>query len=160
MTSPATSATSGSTHPTKQKPNQKPAQNGGISQKSLTSGRAASMEPLQQLNKVQLRGHIGSIKVLTVGCSKVAKFSVATNYAYKDAQGYCVIETTWSNVVAWEGKDITDLSQLQKGDRVEITGRLRNQRYTISEGEDRYTSEILAQTLRALGDAESFTFET
>lgn len=115
---------------------------------------------MEQVNRVQLRGYIGSIKLQTVGGSKVARFSVATNYAYKDAQGHCVIETTWSNVVAWEGPDIQDLSQLQKGDRIEITGRLRNQRYTTSEGEDRYTSEILAQTLRALGDAESFTFET
>ena len=157
MTSPATSATSGSTHPTKQKPNQKPAQNGGISQKSLTSGRAASMEPLQQLNKVQLRGHIGSIKVLTVGCSKVAKFSVATNYAYKDAQGYRVIETTWSNVVAWEGQNITCLDSLKKGDAVDVIGRLKNQRYTGTDGIEHYATEIIAQTLTPI--TETLTME-
>lgn len=107
---------------------------------------------MEQLNKVQLRGYIGSIKVQTVGCSKVARFSVATNYAYKDAQGYCVIETTWSNVVAWEGQNITNLSQLKKGDRVETTGRLRNQRYTDAEGTEHSMIKVLAQTIAHIAD--------
>lgn len=105
------------------------------------------METLQQLNKVQLRGYIGSIKVQTVGCSKAARFSVATNYAYKDAQGYCVIETTWSNVVAWEGQNITCLDSLKKGDAVDVIGRLKQQRYTGTDGIEHYITEITAQTV-------------
>lgn len=102
------------------------------------------METLQQLNRVQLRGYIGSIKVQTIGSSKVARFSVATNYAYKDAQGYCVIETTWSNVVA---QNITCLDSLKKGDAVEVIGRLKNQRYTGTDGIEHYVTEIIAQTV-------------
>lgn len=102
---------------------------------------------MEQLNKVQLRGYIGSIKVQTVGCSKVARFSVATNYAYKDAQGYCVIETTWSNIVAWEGQNITCLDSLKKGDAVDVIGRLKQQRYTGTDGIEHYVTEIIAQTL-------------
>ena len=105
------------------------------------------METLQQLNRVQLRGIIGSIKVQNVGCSKVARLTVATNYAYKDAHGYCIIETTWHNVTAWEGKTIQCIDRLGKGTKVEISGRLKNQRYIGEDGMDRYTTEILAQTV-------------
>ena len=104
---------------------------------------------MEQLNKVQLRGYIGSIKVHTVGCSKVARFSVATNYAYKDAQGYCVIETTWSNVVA---QNITCLDSLKKGDAVEVIGRLKNQRYTDSNGNEHSAYEIAASKLNLLDE--------
>ena len=105
---------------------------------------------MEQLNKVQLRGYIGSIKVQTVGCSKVARFTVATNYAFRDAQGYCVIETTWSNVVAWEGNTIHDLDSLKKGDAVEVFGRLKNQRYTSVDGTERSNIEILASSLKVI----------
>lgn len=105
---------------------------------------------MEQLNQVHLRGYIGSIKVQTVGCSKVARFTVATNYAFRDAQGYCVRETTWSNVVAWEGNSIYDLDSLKKGDAVEIIGRLKNQRYTSVDGTEHSSVEILAHTVRVI----------
>lgn len=108
------------------------------------------MDTLQQLNRVQLRGYIGSIKVQTVGCSKVARFTVATNYAYRGQDGYCVIETTWSNVVAWHGKDISDLDSLKKGDAVEVIGRLKNQRYTSADGTEHSSVEILASSLKVI----------
>lgn len=107
---------------------------------------------MEQLNRIQLHGYIGSIKVQTVGCSKVARFSVATNYAYKDAQGYCVIETTWSNVVVWEGQNITCLDSLKKGDSVEVIGRLKNQRYTETDGIGHCVTEIIAQTVSVITD--------
>lgn len=108
------------------------------------------MDTLQQLNRVQLRGYIGSIKVQTAGCSKVARFTVATNYAYRGQDGYCVIETNWSNVVAWHGKDISDLDSLKKGDAVDVIGRLRNQRYTSADGTERSSVEILASSLKVI----------
>ena len=110
------------------------------------------METLQQLNRVQLRGYIGSIKVQTVGSSKVARFSVATNYAFRDAQGYCVIETTWSNVVAWEGQSITCLESLKKGDAVDVIGRLKQQRYTDCNGNEHSAYEIEASKLELLNE--------
>lgn len=61
--------------------------------------------------------------------------------------GCCVIETTWHNVYAWEGKNIHELDKLEKGSQVEIAGRLKNQRYTTANGEDSYSTEILAHTI-------------
>lgn len=105
---------------------------------------------MEQLNKVQLRGYIGSIRILTVGCSKVARFTVATNYAYRSQDGYAVIETSWHNVTAWEGNSIHDVDQLKKGDAVEIIGRLKNQRYTSADGTEHSSVEILASSLKVI----------
>lgn len=107
---------------------------------------------MEQLNKVILRGIIGSIRIQNVGNSKVARLTVATNLAYRGQDGCCVIETTWHNITAWEGYEIQGLDKLGKGDHVEIIGRLRNQRYTGEDGEDRYSVEILAQKLAIITD--------
>lgn len=102
---------------------------------------------MEQLNKVTLRGIIGSVRIINVGDRKVARFTVATNLAYKAQDGSPVIETTWHNVTAWEGKDIHNLDKLEKGSTVEVVGRLKNQRYTTADGEDRYSTEIIAHTI-------------
>ena len=54
-------------------------------------------------NKVQLIGNLGNdpeIINLDSG-TKLAKFSIATNESYKNAQGEKVVDTQWHNVVAW-----------------------------------------------------------
>lgn len=107
---------------------------------------------MEQLNKVILRGIVGSVRIINIGDRKGARMTVATNLAYRGQDGCCIIETTWHNVTAWEGQGIHDLDILCKGDRVEVTGRLKNQRYTTSVGEDRYSTEILAHTVNLLTD--------
>mgnify|MGYP003369508556 CR=1 FL=1 len=49
---------------------------------------------MEQLNKVEIRGIIGSVYVKDFGNTKVANFSVATQYGYKSKDGSAVIETT------------------------------------------------------------------
>ena len=49
------------------------------------------MEPL---NRIELRGFVGSVYVKDFGNTKATNFSLATNYAYKDKSGGPVIETT------------------------------------------------------------------
>ena len=105
---------------------------------------------MEQLNKVTLRGIIGSVRIINVGDKNGARITVATNLAYRGQDGCCIIETTWHNVTAWEGKDIHDLDKLEKGSTVEITGRLKNQRYTTSDGDDKYSTEILAHTVNII----------
>lgn len=102
---------------------------------------------MEQLNRIELRGIIGSVKIFNVGDRKCAKITVATNLAYKGQDGCCVIETTWHNVTAWEGKTIQCIDRLGKGTKVEISGHLKNQMYIGEDGMDRYTTEILAQKL-------------
>jgi len=98
----------------------------------------------EQLNKVELLGTVGSISVNNVGGTKMARLSLATNYGYRDREGNAVIETTWHAVAAWEGKGITNLEDIVRGDRLHILGRLKQYRYTDMSGNERSAMEVLA----------------
>ena len=114
---------------------------------------------MEQLNRVELRGIVGSVKVSKICGHEHARMTVATNLAYKDMDGCPVIETTWHNVTAFEGKDICDLGSIGRGDRVEVVGRIRNQRFTSESGTDVTTSEILASRITRLSSEEQFQYQ-
>ena len=105
---------------------------------------------MEHLNKIELRGIIGSVRIQNVADTKVANLSVATNSAFKSHGGEIVIETTWHNVVAWEGSGIAPLDQLTKGAPVHVCGRLRTRRYMASDGTERAVTDIVAGTLKLI----------
>lgn len=104
-------------------------------------------------NKVQLIGNLGNDPeiVLLENGSKLAKFSLATNETYKNAEGEKVTDTQWHNIVVW-GKtaDIVE-SYLIKGKEVAIEGKLVNRSYETKEGEKRYITEVKCHELLMLG---------
>jgi single-strand DNA-binding protein len=104
-------------------------------------------------NKVQLIGNLGNdpeIINLESG-KKLAKFSIATNESYKNAQGELVKETQWHRVVAW-GKTAAIIEKyLLKGSEVAVEGKLTNRSYETKEGEKRYITEIVCNELLMLG---------
>ena len=101
------------------------------------------MEYSQYINRVELQGIVGTSKVISIGDKKVVRFSLATNYAYKDKEGYPVIETTWHARSAWAEKE-DDLTMYRKGTPLHIEGRIRNIRYTDASGCERTTLEVVA----------------
>ncbi|MBR5175455.1 MAG: single-stranded DNA-binding protein [Bacteroidales bacterium] len=105
---------------------------------------------MEQLNKVELIGTVGSVYVKEFGTTKVANFSVATNYCYKSSQGEPVIETTWHRVIAWDGPDTKDAFRISKGEQVHVIGRLRIQRYTGADGVERSMVEIVASRVGSI----------
>ena len=104
-------------------------------------------------NKVQLIGHLGNDpEIITLeNGSKLAKFSIATNETYKNAEGEKVTDTQWHNIVAW-GK-IAEIAEnyLAKGKEVMIEGKLMSRSYETKEGEKRYITEIKCNELLMLG---------
>lgn len=102
---------------------------------------------MEQLNKIELRGNVGNIRIQTVGDNEVAHFSLATNYAYKGKDGTPVIETTWHNIVAWSGKGMPDFKKILKGSCVYVTGRIRFQKFNGSDGTEKQYYEVLANRL-------------
>ena len=116
---------------------------------------------MEQLNRVELRGTVGSIRKTNVSEKTLASITVATNYAYRAEDGTAVIETTWHLVKAWEGKNITKeiLDSLGRGNTVYVVGRIRNIRMTGEDGIDRTTSEILASRLVKITSDEPLTYE-
>lgn len=105
---------------------------------------------MEQLNKIEIRGIIGSVRVQNVGDTKVANISVATNYGYTSRDGSAGIETTWHYVTVWEGKDIQNLDQLKKGSFVHVLGRLRNRKYTTPESIESIVYDIVASKVEVV----------
>lgn len=104
-------------------------------------------------NKVQLIGNLGAnpeVVNLESG-KKLAKFSIATNESYKNAQGEKVEDTQWHNVIAWGKTAEIVENYLTKGNEVAIEGKLVNRNYEDKEGNKRYVTEVVASELLMLG---------
>ena len=107
-------------------------------------------------NKVQLIGNIGNqpeIIQLESG-TKLAKFSLATNETYKNAQGEKITETQWHNIVAW-GKTAEIVEKyLEKGKEIALEGKLTSRSYETKEGEKKYVTEVVVHELLMLGSKQ------
>lgn len=109
---------------------------------------------MEQLNKVELRGIVGNARVQSIGDTEMVRFSVATDYAFSDKAGNNIIETTWHQVTAFKGDRMPDFSKLARGAKVEVEGRLRNNKYMAPDGEERTSVDILASRINLLEEAE------
>jgi single-strand DNA-binding protein len=105
---------------------------------------------MEQLNRIELRGNVGNARVQEFNSRKVVRFSVATNYVYKDKDGMPVIETTWHSVSAWEGRDVVSPDLIKRGAKVHVIGRLRAQNYTDKDGQPKDSYEVLANKVALL----------
>lgn len=114
---------------------------------------------MEQLNKVEIRGNVGNIKTQTYSQNVMSRITVATNYVYKDKSGAAVIETSWHNVVAWEGKNIADCTKIQRGSKIYVQGRLKYNKYMTDDGQERQVTEIIATRLVIIDEEESLTYE-
>lgn len=108
-------------------------------------------------NKVQLIGRLGSkveIKNLEGG-KTLGKVSLATNEYYKNQKGERVEETTWHNIIAW-GKQAELLDKYtDKGSEIAIEGKLSNRSYEDKEGNKRYISEVIVQSILLMGERKA-----
>ena len=106
------------------------------------------------LNRVELRGRVGhDPRITNVGESQVARFSLATNEAFRGKNGELCEKVTWHNITAWAGRNIMDFKDIRKGLFVALTGRLRNTRFTGNDGNERYIVEIVAGKLEPFATA-------
>lgn len=103
-------------------------------------------------NRVQLIGNLGQdpeTKTLESG-KKVAHFTLATKDDFKNSEGQKVSETTWHNIVAWNG--LADLAgkYLKKGGQVAVEGRIVYRTYDDKKGVTKYITEIVLNELMFL----------
>ena len=106
---------------------------------------------MEQLNRIELRGNVGNVRVSDVGGNRVARFSLATNFLYKGKDSEAVVETTWHNIVAWGGKGMPDFSAIVKGAPVYVTGRLRTSRFIGNDGTEKTVYEVVASKVEIIG---------
>jgi single-strand DNA-binding protein len=104
-------------------------------------------------NKVQLIGNLGKDpEIVNLESGKtLAKFSIATNESYKNAQGEKVTDTQWHNIVAW-GKTAEIVEKyVGKGKEVAIEGKLTTRSWEDKDGMKRYITEVVCSELLMLG---------
>jgi len=108
-------------------------------------------------NRVQLIGNLGhdpENKTLESG-KRVAHFTLATSDTFKNGDGQKVTETTWHNIVAWNGLADFAGKYLKKGSQVCLEGRLSYRSYEDKTGVTKYITEIIADELLSLSKAKS-----
>ena len=102
---------------------------------------------MEFINKIEIQGYVGQSALNRVGDSTVCRFSVVTEHAYNDKSGGIVVDCTWFNVTAWEGKKMPDLTDITKGKAIHVKGRVRAYKFTGSDGTVRSGWEILASEI-------------
>ncbi len=106
------------------------------------------------LNEVELIGNITKdieLRETTSGQS-VASTSVATNRKWKNRQtNEFQEETEFHNIVLWGELAKEAAKNVSKGSKVYIKGRLQNRSWETPEGEKRYTTEVIVESISALG---------
>jgi single-strand DNA-binding protein len=103
-------------------------------------------------NSVRLIGNLGQdpeTKTLDNG-KKVVHFTLATKDDFKNNDGQKVSETTWHNIVAWNGLADVAGRFLKKGKEVAVEGRLVYRNYEDKKGVTRYITEIVLNDMALL----------
>jgi len=105
------------------------------------------------INKVILIGNIGGdpeTRYLPSG-GAVTNITVATSESWKDKQsGQAQERTEWHRVVFFNRLAEIAGEYLRKGSKVYIEGSLRTRKWQDKDGQDRYTTEIVANEMQML----------
>ncbi|MBO7643446.1 MAG: single-stranded DNA-binding protein [Bacteroidales bacterium] len=114
---------------------------------------------MEQINRIELLGIVGSVRTQQIGERRMSKFTMVTNRAYKNKEGAPVIESTWHNVTAFEGRQVQNLDRLEKGRPVHVWGRLQIQHYTGFDGTERTSVDVLCSRLEFIRREEEVVYE-
>ena len=111
---------------------------------------------MASVNKVILIGNLGKdpeIRTTPQGTS-LARFSVATTTAWKDASGAKQERTEWHDIVAWEKLAQICGEYLHTGKMVYVEGSLQTRSWDDQNGQKRYKTEIKASNVVMLSRRE------
>lgn len=107
---------------------------------------------MEQFNKIEIQGLVGNVRTNVVGNNLVCNFSIATSRAFKNKDSVAIIETTWFQASAWEGKGMPDLSKIEKGMALHLKGSISTRSYTAADGSERQVQEVKADWLEIIPD--------
>ena len=106
------------------------------------------------INKVILVGNLGQdpeTKAMPSGTT-VCNIRIATSESWKDKQsGEMKEQTEWHSVAMFGRLAEIAGEYLHKGSQVYIEGRLRTRKWQDKQGNDRYTTEVIANEMQMLG---------
>jgi len=108
------------------------------------------------LNKIMLIGNVGQDPEvrLTPSGTKLAKFSLATNWTYTDQSGQKQESTQWHRLTFWA--KLADIVEqwVKKGDRLYVEGRVEYSQTEDEHGQVRYWTDVVVQEMVMLGSTE------
>jgi len=107
------------------------------------------------VNKVILIGNLGQDPEIrsTAGGTSVGKLSLATKSRVKKGDEW-IDETEWHKIVVF-GRDADNVGKFcKKGKQLYVEGRLKTNKWQDKEGKDRYTTEIVADSVKFLGGGD------
>ncbi|MAD91381.1 MAG: single-stranded DNA-binding protein [Gammaproteobacteria bacterium] len=106
------------------------------------------------INKVIIVGNVGGdpeTRYMPSGAA-VTNLTIATNESWKDkATGERKERTEWHRVAMFNRLAEIAAEYLRKGSQVFIEGKLRTRKWQDKNGQDRYTTEIIADEMQMLG---------
>lgn len=106
------------------------------------------------INKVILVGTLGrdpEVRYMPSG-GAVANLNLATNESWKDKQsGQMQERTEWHRIVMFNRLAEIAGEYLKKGQQIYIEGKLQTRKWQGQDGQDRYTTEIVANEMQMLG---------
>jgi len=104
------------------------------------------------INKVILVGNVGKDPVVRYFDKGVAKatFPLATSETYTNQQGETITSTEWHNIVLWRALAEVAEKTVKKGAQIYIVGKIKTRSYVDKDGNNKYITEILADTLLLL----------
>ena len=111
---------------------------------------------MASINKVILIGNLGrdpETRYMPDG-GAITNISVATTDKWKDKNGEMQEKTEWHRV-AFFGK-LAEIAgeYLKKGSQVYVEGRLQTRKWQDKDGQDKYTTEIVANQMQMLGSRQ------
>lgn len=107
------------------------------------------------MNRAILLGNVGrdpEIRQTSSGV-KVANFTLATNKRWTDRSGEKKQHTEWHTIVVWRDGLVGVIEQfVKKGKQLLIEGEIQTRKWQDQQGNDRYSTEIIASSVQLLGD--------
>lgn len=105
------------------------------------------------LNKVLLIGHLGQDPKISYAQSglPIANLRMATSERIRDKSGQQVERTEWHTVVVFDKQAEFCGNYLNKGSLILVEGRLQTRKWQDKEGQERYSTEVVAQRIQSLG---------
>ncbi len=108
---------------------------------------------MASVNKVILIGNLGrdpEMRYMPSG-DAIANFSIATTETWKDKSGEKQEKTEWHRISMFGRLAEIAGEYLKKGSSVYIEGRLQTRKWQNKEGQDQYTTEVVANEMKMLG---------
>ena len=104
------------------------------------------------VNKVILIGNLGADPEVRYSQSgtAVATIRMATTERFKGKDGQMQDQTEWHRVVAWSRLAEICGEYLHKGSKVYIEGKIQTRKWTDQNGNEKYSTEIIAREMKML----------